>query len=197
MFPAPYGPPRIFVALFCVVLSVGTIPIIKNRFVRVPVVQLPKHICSQCISDLRGNRPWSVYWLWLLTWGIFVSVLHFGGLEWQLYPRFWWWDIMTHLLSGAGVAGILLVGLRNVTSRPPSLFWVLVALVSIGAGFEVYEYVFRSFWHSWTMSLYGRDTLIDLVMGCFGGALALVYYRSRTDVSSDSSQTTRHAQPND
>lgn len=161
------------------------------------MVQLPKHIISQCISDLRGSRPWSVYWFWLLIWGIFVAVLHFGGLKWRLYPQFWWWDVMTHLLSGAGVAGILLVGLRNVTSGQPSLCWVLVALLSLGAGFEVYEYVFRSFWHSWTASFYGQDTLIDLVMGCLGGALALVYYRSRADVASESAQTTRHAQAND
>ena len=186
-----------FVALFCVVLSVGSIPIIKSRLICVPVVQLPKHISGQCISDLRGGRSCLMYWFWLLTWGVFVAVLHFGGIEWRLYPRYWWWDIMTHLLSGAGVAGILLVGLRNVTSRPPSLFGVLVALLSIGAGFEVYEYVFKSFWHSWTVSLYGQDTLIDLVMGCLGGTLALVYYRSGTDISSDGTQMTRHAQPND
>ena len=113
-------------------------------------------------------------------------MLHFGGDKFYWYAQFGWWDLLTHFMSGIGVAGILLVGLRNVLSPQASLSWVFVALLSIGAGFEVYEYLFRSFWHSWTPLYYAQDTAEDLLMACTGGVLIQACYRTRSIIASES-----------
>jgi len=59
--------------------------------------------------------------------------------------------------------------------------------LSIGAGFEVYEYLFRSFWHSWTPLYYAQDTAEDLFMACAGGVLMQAWYRARGINGSESS----------
>jgi hypothetical protein len=191
VFPAPYAPPHVVVALSCLALSVGLLPIIAQRFLRVPVGRIPRHLCRRIERDCRAAGPWRGYWAGLLAWATAVSVLHFGGLEWGLYARLWWWDLLTHLLSGVGVGGILLVGLRDVTPAEPPVAWPVLALGSIGAGFEVYEYVYRSFWHTWTLWTYTHDTVTDLLVGCLGGLLALGWYRSWVDADTDASPTHR------
>lgn len=197
MVPPQYGSLHVVVALFSAALSLLLLPVAKRRYVRLPLAKLPGHLCQQCRNDIRRGGRWASYWWWLLAWATMVSALHFGGREFGLYLQFHWWDLMTHSMSGAGVAGILLVGLRATAPARPSLSWVVVALLTIGAGFEVYEYVFKSFWHTWTLSVYVQDTMVDLTMGCLGGCLALLHYRSRVEVSSTDAASLPAAQLND
>jgi len=166
-----------FIPVSCLALTLLTTFIADWRYLSVSVFQLPRRLCSQLISDLRTRSVWSIYWVVLFLWGSFVTFLHFGGYEFQWYARFGWWDLMTHFVSGIGVAGILLVGLRNVVSPQVSLSWMFVALLSVGAGFEVYEYIFRAFWHSWTPAYYIQDTAEDLFMACSGAVLIQYAYQ--------------------
>lgn len=46
-------------------------------------------------------------------------------------------------------------------------------LLAIGAGFEAYEYLFKSFWWEWTLRQYAVDTAVDLVLDT-AGALVVV-----------------------
>lgn len=186
MFPAPYGPPHIVVALCCLALSIGVLPTVSRQFLLVPLREMPNHLVGQFASDVRAAGSWRTIWVGLLAWGAAVAVLHFGGLAWERYSRLWWWDLLTHFLSGVGVGAILLVGLREVTPAEPPAAWAVLALASVSAGFEVYEYVFRSFWHSWTLWTYAFDTATDLLYGCLGSLLAIEWYRSRIDVDAAS-----------
>ncbi|PAU84933.1 hypothetical protein CK500_05340 [Halorubrum salipaludis] len=197
MVPPPYDTSHLHVGLWCFLIAVGSIFIIRRYFVRFSVLQVPRQLGSQVLADVQDGRPWSLYWWGLLTWGGLVSALHFIGLGSGLYAQFPWWDLMTHSMSGAGVGGIVLVGLRGAAPARPSLGWVLVVLLAIGTSFEVYEYVFKSFWHSWTVSVYARDTLVDLVMNWSGGVLSLLCYRTRSAVSVDSSKQVRHSHGDD
>jgi hypothetical protein len=196
MVPEPYDSSHIAIALASLALSLGLLPVLKQRFMRVSVLSLPGRLLAQCRSDLARRNQWTIYWCELCTLALLVSVLHFGGRSAGLYIQYPWWDLLTHSMSGAGVAGILLVGLRNATPTELSLSWVIVALLAIGAGFEVYEYVFKSFWHPWSLSVYAHDTVVDLVMGCLGGALGFGQYRLRTLVVRTPA-VRQQAQPND
>jgi hypothetical protein len=123
------------------------------------------------------------------AFGVAVTVLHFTSTGLTLYARVWWWDLLTHALSGLGVAAIayhlrpLRVPSRAVPTirleRPLALFVAIPAVVlAVGAWFEVYERLFTDFWINWSHAYYMEDTLVDLVMDTVGalafGALAYV-----------------------
>jgi len=180
------SPSHELIPLWCLVVTLITALYAQRRFLKTSVVRLPIRLSTQVISDIKHRNSWVVYWIGLFSWGSFVTMLHFGGYKFHWYAQFGWWDLLTHFMSGIGVAGILLVGLRNVLSPQASLSWVFVALLSIGAGFEVYEYLFRSFWHSWTPLYYAQDTAEDLLMACTGGVLIQACYRTRSIIASES-----------
>jgi hypothetical protein len=101
----------------------------------------------------------------LVAYSLVVCVLHFSGLAYGLYTRYVWWDLMTHTLSGAGVAAWLSLLGPPVLRRRRRLLVSLPALVFLtGAGFEVYEFLFRGFYDAWSVDYYLKDTLVDL--GC-------------------------------
>ncbi|WP_193788401.1 hypothetical protein [Haloferax mucosum] len=120
-----------------------------------------------------SRKPW--LWLFVGVWAVVVSALHFGGLAYNVYTSIWWWDLLTHTLSGFGVAGVLfLVFPRTFEgARAPLVIGGIV--LAIGAGFEVYEYLFKDFWYGWSMAYYAEDTLIDLVVDVLG-ALGFVAF---------------------
>jgi hypothetical protein len=141
---------------------------------RIALVQLSWQFWDQLASDLRSNRTESRQWLALVLWTSVVTVLHFGGLASGQYTRFFWYDMMTHAMGGAGVGMGLALGLRNVVPPRTSAWWIVPAVLSVGAAFEVYEFVFRSFWYSWSLPFYARDTLLDIVVNTIGGVLVVV-----------------------
>ena len=177
------------IPLSCAALALLTAFLADRQYLRISVFRLPMWLSTQLISDLKTRNSWSIHWVVLFLWGSLVTFLHFGGYEFQWYVRFGWWDLMTHFVSGIGVAGILLVGLREVVSPQVSLSWMFVALLSIGAGFEVYEYLFRAFWHSWTPAYYARDTAEDLLMACSGAVLIQYWYQTASMSYSESAVT--------
>jgi len=184
--PTSLTPSHEFIPVSCLVLALVTAFLADRRYLNISVFRLPMRLCTQLISDLKTRNLWSIHWIVLFLWGSFVTMLHFGGYEFQWYARFGWWDLMTHFVSGIGVAGILFVGLRNVVSPQVSLSWMFVAVLSIGAGFEVYEYLFRAFWHSWTPAYYAQDTAEDLLMACSGAVLIQYSYQTASMSYSES-----------
>jgi hypothetical protein len=112
---------------------------------------------------------WAAYTLWVTL----VCVAHFGGLHYRIYWEVWWWDVLTHGTSGAGVAALFpLLGLASWDRRSLSSRLLLAAAVVavVGAGFEVYERLFRTFWHEWTLAYYLEDTAVDIVVDALGAA---------------------------
>ena len=112
---------------------------------------------------------WAAYTLWVTL----VCVAHFGGLHYRIYWEVWWWDVLTHGTSGAGVAALFpLLGLASWDRRSLSSRLLLAAAVVavVGAGFEVYERLFRTFWHEWTLAYYIEDTAVDVVVDALGAA---------------------------
>lgn len=186
MSPLSSSFPHELIPVCCFVLALVTAVFAQRRFLRTSVIRLPVHLSAQVIDDIRARNARAIHWIGLFSWGSFVTILHFGGYEFHWYSQFGWWDVLTHFVSGIGVAGILIVGLRNAISPQVSPSWVFIALLSIGAGFEVYEYIFRSFWHSWTATYYAQDTAEDLLIACIGGVLIQYWYRTKAVSASDS-----------
>ncbi|WP_416840840.1 hypothetical protein [Haloferax sp. DFSO52] len=113
-------------------------------------------------------------WFFVGIWAVFVSALHFGGLAYDIYTKIWWWDLLTHSLSGFGVAGVLFVVFPRMFDGPRAPVVVAGVILAIGAGFEVYEYLFKDFWYGWSASYYAEDTLTDLVVDVVGALGFLV-----------------------
>jgi hypothetical protein len=117
----------------------------------------------------------------LLAYSLVVCVLHFGGLEYQIYTAVWWWDLLTHFLSGIGVAAWLSV-VRFGPFEPTQVLVLSMAVFAIGVGFEVYEYLFKEFYVDWTLRYYAVDTAVDLLVDGLGAATFAVWYRIRSAV---------------
>lgn len=124
----------------------------------------------------------SIAWITLLAYSLVVCALHFGGLAFEVYTAVWWWDLLTHSLSGFGVAAWL-AAVRFTPVDGHQLVVLPLVVVAIGAGFEVYEYLFKDFYVEWTVAYYAVDTVVDLVLDGVGAAVFAVWYRRRDAAS--------------
>jgi hypothetical protein len=106
----------------------------------------------------------------LLAYSAVVCVLHFGGLAYDVYTAVWWWDLLTHSLSGVGVAAWLCL-FPAIPLDSNRLLLVPLVVLAIGAGFEVYEYLFKSFYVEWSLQYYLVDTVVDLFLDAVGAAV--------------------------
>ncbi|WP_336023001.1 hypothetical protein [Halobellus salinisoli] len=145
----------------------------------------PRHLAVRLRRELPRGDPLTGAWAALAAWSLLVSGLHFGGVHYNVYTALPWWDLMTHAMGGFGVAVLLALTFRESTLRSPT--WLVAAVLAIGAGFEVYEFVFKTFWYHWSLEFYVEDTVIDLLVNTTGAALfaaATLLYRSRVDTRS-------------
>jgi hypothetical protein len=134
----------------------------------------PRTVLGRLRTDLAdGGRPARV-WILVVAWGALVSVFHFGGLALGIYSRFFWWDVLTHAMGGAGVGGVLLHGLRDRTPAGTTPWWLVSTVAAVGAGFEVYEFVFKDFWYRWSFRFYAVDTAIDVVVNTVGATVLVL-----------------------
>jgi hypothetical protein len=151
----------------------------------------PSALLERLRRELHAGGRTSLAWIALAAWSVLVSVLHFGGIRYGIYTRLPWWDLLTHATGGAGVAAVLAMTFRASTLRSPA--WIPAGVLAIGAGFEVYEFVFKTFWYRWSLSFYVTDTAIDLVVNSGGAAAvaaAVAAYRRLTGVTADAAGPT-------
>ncbi|WP_435073734.1 hypothetical protein [Halorubrum sp. HHNYT27] len=138
------------------------------------------------LSGIAHGPEWRLTWIAIAMLSIAVTVFHFLGLAWQIYTRYWFWDVMTHTLSGFGVAGIIYLLRPAAFGNTRRLFLFLPALVfTIGAVFEVYEYLFREFYIHWSFERYLSDTLEDLAYDTLGAVLFACFPHSHLVGTSD------------
>jgi hypothetical protein len=111
-------------------------------------------------------------------------VLHLVGLVFDIYTTVSWWDILTHAMGGSGVAALAFLTHRKHPSARNSVRWVVPTVVAIGSGFEVYEFVFKTFWYEWTVWEYAIDTAVDLGVNTLGAvfvAFGVSLHRTETE----------------
>jgi hypothetical protein len=122
-----------------------------------------------------SDPTFSSAWPLLVAYSLLVCALHFGGLEYDIYTQLWWWDLLTHSLSGIGVAAWLCL-LPVTPVDATRLVAVPLVVLAIGGGFEVYEYLFKDFYVEWTTTYYAFDTVVDLVLDFLGAAAFTRWY---------------------
>lgn len=103
-----------------------------------------------------------------------IGVLHLIGLEYFLYWRLWWYDILLHSLGGAWVALAALWFLTTIGWRVGTL-QVLLATIVVGAGWEVWEFTFGIFGED----NYTFDTSLDMFMDMVGAVFVVWITRTR------------------
>ncbi|KKU50137.1 MAG: hypothetical protein UY47_C0004G0004 [Parcubacteria group bacterium GW2011_GWB1_49_7] len=115
-----------------------------------------------------------------LILAIAVTILHVLAGALYLYWTYWWFDWVTHFLTGFTGAlgiywGLFLSGL--IFHREPGNKFFAGALVFffvmlVGAGWEIFEYS-NDITDSYESS-YGLDVLVDLIMDASGAVLAVL-----------------------
>lgn len=137
-------------------------------------LQWPKTFLTRVSRGFRGGGREARDWAVLGLYSAAIAGLHFGGIEWNIYTIVHWWDLLTHALSGAGVAALLYITFHAPTDGTQSPRWLVPAVLAFGAGFEIYEFVFKDFWYAWTVRFYLVDTMVDLVAGVAGAVLLVL-----------------------
>ena len=102
--------------------------------------------------------------------------LHIYGLWFFLYPRFWWWDVLTHVVSGAFLAavGYLVAVALYPTDEGRSRHVLALCIVLVGGlAWELWEALFV--WSTMAGGL-KPDTAFDLVADVIGWALVASVY---------------------
>ena len=153
-------------------------------------------LLTQFISDTCRQDRLAHVWVVALLWSGVVTILHFFGLIFEIYAAIPWWDLLTHAMGGSGIAALALLAHRKQVVAREAVWWVVPTLIAIGSGFEVYEFIFRSFWHEWTLRHYAIDTAIDLVMNTLGAVIVASVakgYVRMTDKPTSNLSTPNHA----
>lgn len=102
-----------------------------------------------------------------------LGALSTGLHAMDLYATLWWWDILTHFVSGMAVGAILyLVVTIRFERAEKATFASVLLLVLVMIGWETFE-----FWlglslpelpRPWPDDVYGNDTALDVVVSLLG-----------------------------
>lgn len=152
----------------------------------------PRTFLQRVTAGFRSLDRETALWTGMGLYAIAVAVLHFGGMRLDVYTAVHWWDVLTHTLSGVGVAVLLLLTFPGPDGDARPTGWLVPAVLAFGAGFEVYEFVFKDFWFGWPFGFYVVDTVVDLVAGAAGAgvvAVAVTAYRRLTGRSVSTGST--------
>ena len=96
-----------------------------------------------------------------------LAVLHLISIEFYLYWRFLWLDLVAHILGGIW-AGLFILWMRSLFGYMPHIAWSIGGAFFIGIAWEIFEVaagIPRE-------ANYMLDTSIDLFMDTLGGAIA-------------------------
>lgn len=110
------------------------------------------------------------------------STLILGEIA-DLYNTFWWWDIVLHSVSSAGITliGFILMSViyrdRDLMSSPLlTSFLVFSFAMALAVLWEVYEFFIDLFFETETsMQLSNTDTMTDLIVAILGSLVICAY----------------------
>lgn len=110
-----------------------------------------------------------------------IATLHFSALQFYLYWRLWWFDILTHFLLGLWIAMSFLwlffqFGFVNIikNSKNNNLKIALLSSFFIGIAWEIFEYHFGISFVS--APNYLTDTITDISFDLIGGFVAYHFF---------------------
>ncbi len=121
----------------------------------------------------------SHFWTSFIAFFLYASI--FLGEVNRFYDKFWWWDLLLHLISaiGFGLFGIIILLFvfgKNKNRRNAVLFsfFSFCFAVTIGVIWEILEFSLDSTF-GFNMQKSGLlDTMSDLIIDCIGAGIASV-----------------------
>lgn len=112
---------------------------------------------------------------------VLIAGLNEIALNFYLYWRIWWFDVLMHFLGGlwVGLTALWIYFLsgyiKNIKKDKVFIFGIsLFTVLVIGIGWEVFEYIIDA--HIGMKQGYWEDTFIDLFMDILGASLASVFF---------------------
>ncbi len=133
--------------------------------------------------NIFKQKPFLFSWLVLML----LIGLHSTGSYYSLYWRFFWFDIVVHIVSGLWV-GLIFLWLASVCGqinsmreyKVKSLLVALISAVLIGVVWELLENITQITFVK--ASGYGFNTALDILNDGLGGILACIYFLRRKKV---------------
>src|SRR3989338_10088082 len=103
----------------------------------------------------------------------FILILNFLANTFHLYYSIWWFDALMHFLGGLWVALACLYLFPLQNSSANSIFKILLLVLIVGVGWEVFEFVF---YDSFASNPFNPiDTISDVFFDLSGGSCAILY----------------------
>ena len=106
----------------------------------------------------------------LLTVALVAFLDIYLGLNGSYFSKIWWFDIPLHILGGVW-AGLWVATAGEFFSIRLSIWHIVLSVLLIGIGWEVFEYVFDM--KGSAFMSYPVDTAKDLIADCIGGVIAV------------------------
>lgn len=115
--------------------------------------------------------------IWIFITIAVIATLHFSALQFYLYWRFWWFDILTHFLGGLWISISFLwlffqFGFTNIIKNHKNYNLAVAFLASllVGLMWEAFEYYFGIV--ATDAANYVVDTMTDISFDLIGGFVA-------------------------
>lgn len=99
-----------------------------------------------------------------------IALFHILALEYFWYWVYWWFDIPMHIVGGF-IIGMLVFLFVYPSSPVKALLFVIGAVLTVGVGWEVFEYINGMF----IEGTFFPDTYHDIFADCAGALLAYLY----------------------
>lgn len=187
MASSPHLSPRIAVLVLTLLVTVlASKWAMSTRGYPGDLLRWPERFLARVVDGLRRGGRSMASWAGIGLYSAVITALHFWGIASNTYTTLQWYDAFTHAASGVGVAVLLYLTFHRPTESDRSTAWIVPAVLAFGAGFEVYEFVFKDFWYTWPLQYYLVDTVADLLFGVVGAVAVvaiLVAYRTATNRS--------------
>jgi len=120
-----------------------------------------------------------------------ILVAHFIAVWYLLYPKFFWLDIVLHLIGGIAVALFVVIYFGDRLNATNSIVFIIISLIAwtvfAGVLWEFFEWGFDNFVATPYDLPYSQpgldDTMGDLAMDILGGlVVAILYIKKKKDI---------------
>lgn len=110
---------------------------------------------------------------------IFLCIINLVAMKGLWYYLFWYFDMPMHFLGGMAVLFLLVYVFYNQisTQRNLPIIKLLIGVLIIGIGWEVFEYVFLNWYAGQPFII--LDVVSDLFFDTAGGILGLLYINKK------------------
>lgn len=174
--------PYVFSLMMVVLAALSIFSIIRNDWADLFVIlQAAAIICVPTLLE----KKFAIHTPYFLRIGFLLfmfSTLVLGEIA-DLYNTFWWWDVILHVVSSAGITiiGFILITViyrdRDLKAAPwLSSFLVFSFAMSLAVLWEAYEFIIDLLIEVDTpMQLGNTDTMTDLLVAILGSLLVCFY----------------------